>query len=56
MDVVLGNHPGQSETFEKEALVGKVDGNPFVDKTYWDKMLDLRLEKYYEMIASDPIE
>ncbi len=56
VDVVLGNHPGQSETFEKEALVGKVDGNPFVDKTYWDKMLDLRLEKFYEMVASDPIE
>lgn len=55
VDIVLGNHPNQGETFERESLVGKVDGNPFIDPSFWDRMLDARLKRFYDTMENDPL-
>lgn len=49
VDVVLGNHPGQTNTFGKMKRIGKEEGNPFVDPTEWAMFMDklaVNVEKY----------
>ena len=42
VDITLGAHPGQSNTFGKrDGMTG--ERNPFIDREFWPKMLD-RLE------------
>lgn len=55
VDVVLGNHPYQSQTFQK--LEANADGtNHFIDPTEWKTFIRNTREKYLEAIANDPIE
>ena len=55
VDIVLGNHPNQNETFERQTQKGFLPSNPFIDDTYWNRMLDRTLEKYRAMEAADPM-
>lgn len=54
VDVVLGNHPAQTNTFGKFAQ--KTEGtNPFVDSAEWERFLDETQQKYEAKIAKDPM-
>lgn len=55
VDIVLGNHPYQTGTFEKleSAEEGK---NPFVDPAEWNRLMDACIEKYEKMQIDDPIK
>jgi len=53
-DVVLGNHPNQTHTFEKAAA--KNDAyNPFIDGTQWRRFLADCRERFIKMIKDDPL-
>ncbi len=54
VDVVLGNHPAQSDTFEKMAKISRSDGNPFVDATEWKRRMDAIIRSVEKLEASDP--
>lgn len=54
VDIVLGNHPAQSNTFEKMARLGE-EKNPFVDPGEWNRMLDGCVAKYNKLQEKDPI-
>ena len=55
VDIVLGNHPDQSDTFGKMERIGK-EQNPFVDPKEWDNMLSECEKKYNHLQQRDPIE
>lgn len=55
VDIVLGNHPEQSKTFEKMARIGQEE-NPFVDPEEWNRMLSQCEKKYNRLQQNDPIE
>ena len=55
VDVVLGNHPEQSKTFEKMARIGE-EKNPFIDPEEWNRMLAAFERKYNNLQDKDPIE
>lgn len=51
VDIVLGNHPKQTKTFEKQqAKTGEC--NPFIDAGEWDRFLDEVLVQYTREIQS----
>lgn len=51
VDVVLGNHPKQSDTFIK--LKARTEGNnTFVDPTEWDRFLEKFLKKYKKLFEA----
>lgn len=54
VDIVLGNHPQQSDTFGKLSRKGQ-DQNPFVDPTEWKRMLDRCVASYQNLQKNDPI-
>ena len=54
VDIVLGNHPEQTRTYEKQAKI-TVEHNPFIDPDEWDGMLnelDIGVREFY---AKDPL-
>lgn len=53
-DVVLGNHPAQSDTFGKLAR-RTPEHNPFVDPTEWERFLDGAQERYDALLKDDPL-
>jgi len=54
VDVVLGNHPNQTATFEKS--IAKTDVyNPFVDSSEWQRFLAKCRERFEQMIKDDPL-
>lgn len=40
VDVMLGNHPWNNDTFGRQARKAESDVNPFIDDTIWCKFLD----------------
>ncbi|MBE5774117.1 MAG: MBL fold metallo-hydrolase [Clostridiales bacterium] len=54
VDVILGNHPNQTETFRKIAEKTS-DHNPFIDPTEWERMLDGCEDRLAKIVAEDPI-
>lgn len=40
VDVMLGNHPWNNDTFGRAALIGKIDENPYIDSKIWGSFLD----------------
>lgn len=54
VDIVLGNHPEQSRTFQKMAHLGEPE-NPFIDSGEWERMLDACERKYQRLEEQDPI-
>ena len=55
MDIVLGNHPGQTRTFEKMERLGE-EKNPFIDPGAWDRIVDLCEGRYERLQKNDPID
>lgn len=53
VDIVLGNHPYQTKTFEKLARMG--EKNPFIDRSEWNRMLDACEKSYKSLEENDPI-
>jgi len=54
VDIVLGNHPGQNDSFGK--IAAKTDTlNPFVDATEWERLMDHCLEKLNKLETEDPV-
>ncbi len=54
VDVVLGNHPGQNDTFGKHERRTPTD-NPFIDPTEWARMIDRCVEEYLTLVEKDPL-
>lgn len=54
VDIVLGNHPGQNQTFRKMERLGE-ETNPFIDPTEWERMLEACERKYEHLQKNDPI-
>lgn len=54
VDIVLGNHPEQSDTFGKLARRTAAE-NPFVDPGEWNRFLAETRRRYDEFAAADPI-
>jgi len=54
VDIVLGNHPEQSKTFQKMERLHEAT-NPFIDRKEWDRMLDACQQKYQRLQEKDPI-
>ena len=54
VDIVLGNHPGQTRTFEKMERLGE-EKNPFIDPKAWDRIIDLCESRYERLQKEDPI-
>lgn len=54
VDIVLGNHPGQSQTFQKMERLGE-GTNPFIDSAEWERMLTACEKKYEALQKNDPI-
>lgn len=48
VDVVLGNHPNQSDTFKKYGKMTEAV-NPFIDPTEWDRFLEKFADKYRKL-------
>lgn len=55
VDIVLGNHPNQSKTFQKQAAKTE-DNNPFIDKDAWHNLIISTRNAAMEMFEKDPIE
>lgn len=54
VDVILGNHPNQTSTFQK--LEKKTaDYNPFIDPTEWDRFMDACRDRVDKLDIEDPI-
>lgn len=54
VDIVLGNHPHQSSTFQKLARLNESE-NAFIDREEWDRMLNACEQKYQRLQEKDPI-
>lgn len=55
VDIVLGNHPGQSKTFQKREA-STPEHNAFIDPAEWDRFLHAAEDRWHELEANDPIE
>jgi len=55
VDIVLGNHPNQSNTFQKLAAMTE-ETNPFIDPTEWNRFLADREKIFRDMCRRDPLE
>jgi len=55
VDVVLGNHPSQSDTFGKMARLGYEGKNPFVDPTEWARRMDAIVRSVDRLAETDPL-
>ena len=54
VDVVLGNHPYQTHTFDKLARTTDAH-NAFIDPTEWDRFLEKTEEALIAFLAEDPM-
>ena len=54
VDIVLGNHPGQTKTFEKMERMGG-ESNPFIDPAEWDRLMATCEKRYNRLQENDPI-
>lgn len=54
VDVVLGNHPNQNQTFIKQAAMTATH-NPFIDSDSWYKLLDGLQARFNDMLKNDPL-
>lgn len=55
VDIVLGNHPGQSKTFQKQEQTTP-EYNAFIDPTEWDRFLQAAEDRWHALEEKDPIE
>ncbi len=55
VDIMLGNHPWNNNTFEKAALIESSEINPFIDDKIWCEHLT-KVEKALENIIETEIE
>ena len=53
VDIVLGNHPEQSNTFQKMERLGEKE-NPFIDSTEWARTLENCEQRYIKLQNTDP--
>jgi metallo-beta-lactamase class B len=53
-DIVLGNHPKQTDTFGKQVRKTP-EHNPFIDPTEWKRFIMETKQKYYKMVEKDPL-
>lgn len=54
VDIVLGNHPQQTGTFQKRSGMSP-EHNPFIDPTEWDRLMHTLQEKWQKLEETDPI-
>ena len=54
VDVVLGNHPDQNQTFSKQAAMTATH-NPFIEAGGWQRFLDRVHAEFNEMVKNDPL-
>lgn len=54
VDIVLGNHPQQTKTFEKMERLDQ-EQNPFIDPDEWNRMLAACEKRYHKLQENDPI-
>lgn len=54
VDIMLGNHPDQTKTFEKKAGMTETE-NPFIDSTAWDRVLAAVEENFLQLVERDPL-
>jgi len=54
VDIVLGNHPEQSDTFEKMQQMGG-ENNPFINPEEWNSFLKKREAIYLRVLEKDPM-
>lgn len=55
VDIMLGNHPDQTETFEKKAGMTQTE-NPFINPKAWDPYLAVVERNFLALVEKDPIE
>ena len=55
VDIVLGNHPEQSRTFQKRDGMDGLN-NPFINPGEWNEMLSACVRRYNKLQQNDPIE
>lgn len=55
VDIVLGNHPGQSQTFQKLDRLGDTH-NPFIDPEEWGRLMAFCMGRYEKLQISDPFD
>ena len=53
-DIVLGNHPQQTNTFKKYAAKTK-EHNPFIDPGEWQRFLSECKERFEQLVKDDPL-
>lgn len=56
VDVFIGNHTWNNDTFGKAALVGKSAVNPFVDGALWGKFLEFCIARLDSLIKKESEE
>lgn len=56
VDIMLGNHPFHSDTFDKNERRKQEGGNPFVDPTEWQRYLTELRTCYQEFLNMTPDE
>ena len=54
VDIVLGNHPGQSQTFQKKSKLTE-NHNPFIDKTEWKDFILRTRNCAAKMFQNNPV-
>lgn len=55
VDIVLGNHPAQNDTFAMYAAM-EGEANPFIDPSAWNRFLSKREKIFLDMCERDPIK
>lgn len=55
VDITLGNHPYQTDTFEKAASISAAR-NPFIDHSEWSRLMARMRRRLLALIAEDPIQ
>lgn len=53
-DIVLGNHPQQTNTFKKYAAKTE-EHNPFIDPGEWQRFLSECKERFEQLVKDDPL-
>ena len=55
VDIVLGNHPEQTNTFPKRDAMTETE-NPFIDPTEWNRFIaNIEENRYNKLMRDDPI-
>ena len=53
VDVMLGNHPWNNDTFGKEKLIGKTELNTYIDCEIWGRFLDTVKKNLEDVIEEE---